>query len=118
MRVPGYRVGPFDAVQFVAQQWREQTTASPGGVDMQPHVVLCANISNRVDGVECAQDSCSAGAVDIKRPVALFNALLHQQLKLFRYHSASLIARDIDYVVDTEAASCACTFARVMALER
>lgn len=116
VRVPRDRVGALHAGQLVAQLVRQQAAATPGGVDVQPHVVLGAQVRNRLDRVEGAQHGGAAGAVHIEGPVAGLDARQDQALEFVGPHAAALVAGHLDHVVDAEAAGGAGALTRVVAL--
>lgn len=59
-------------------------------VNVQPEVVLLANVCNRVDGVEGAQDGRATSAVDKVRPISTLNRLTDKALQFSGNHLASL----------------------------
>lgn len=118
VRIPGDRVGALDAGQLVAQLRRQQAAAAPGRVNVEPHVVLGADVGDRVHRIEGAQNGRAAGAVHVEGPIARLDALPHEALEFVHAHSAALIAGNLNHVVRAEATSSARALARVVALYR
>ena len=56
---------------------------------MKPDSVLLADVGDRLDGVEGAEDGCAGGAVDEEGQVALALVPDDQLLQLFRDHAAA-----------------------------
>lgn len=116
MRIPGDRVGALDTRELVAQFVRQEAAASPGGVYVEPHIVLGTDIGDLVNRIEGAKHGGAAGAVDIEGPLAHLDAFHNQPLELVGPHSAALVARHLDHVVGAQSAGGAGALARVVAL--
>ena len=116
VRVPSDRVGALDAGEFVAQLLRQQTATAPRGVDVEPEVVLGADVGDGTHRVEGAQDGGAAGAVDVEGPVAGSEPLDNKSLELVDPHPAALVASHLDDIVHAQAAGGAGPLARVVAL--
>ena len=66
VRVHRDGIGQLAAGQFVRVRGREDGGAAPGGVDVQPELVLLAEGRERGDGVVGAQDSGAGGGVEVE----------------------------------------------------
>ena len=66
VRVHGDGVGELAAGQFGRVQGREGGGAAPGGVDVQPEVVLLADGGERRDGVVGAEDGGAGRGVEVE----------------------------------------------------
>lgn len=83
---------------------------------MEPHIVLLANVGDRINGIERAQDSGAAGTVDIEWSISLSHPLSDQPIEFVWPHSAAFIAGNLDHIVYAKTASGAGSLARVVAL--
>lgn len=63
VRVYGDGVGEVTSLQFVFVGWGEDGGTAPGGVDVQPDVVLLADFGEGFDGVVGAEDGGAGGGV-------------------------------------------------------
>lgn len=57
-------------------------------INVQPHLVLLADVGDLVDGVEGPLDGCAGSAVDEEGNVTLGLAFDHQPLQFGGYHAA------------------------------
>ena len=71
VRVHGYGIGQLAAGQFMLVRGREDGGAAPGGVDVQPEVVLFADGRERGNGVVGAEDRGAGRGVEVKGREAL-----------------------------------------------
>ena len=86
-------------------------------VNVEPAVVLLADIGNFLDGIEGADDRGAGRRVHEEGYVALGLALDYQLLEALGYHAAALVARHHHAVVGAEAAYGRARAHRVVALE-
>ena len=86
VRIPSDGIGSRDAVELVTEFLRHEQTTAPSGVNVQPEVMLLANVGKRMDGIERAEHGRARSGSDEKRDLAVGDALEHQTLQFLRYH--------------------------------
>lgn len=74
-------------------------------INMQPHVVLFANVRNVIDGVESSKDCRSRSTVDEERSFALDLSFLDKTFQFGGNHFAPRISRDQNAIVAAESSN-------------